>query len=476
MKLLKKTVSVLLAVVMTLGIFNIGLSVSAAQTCAENFNKAFTLTGSGAQDMANVALAQYGKIGSEFGYTEDWCSDFVCDCAVLSGQADVIPASSDPQDLKDRVLKKGGRIVRGTAKPGDLCFVDLYGGKNINSVELVYAVYDTGIYTICGNSGSGSSIASRYVNKHTPVSSDSVVCIVRPNYNGSKVVDLAFVIDTTSSMTAGINIIKKNMSDYIKSLDELGYDYRIAIVDYRDFASRSKDFLDYPYSVVSHFLTDSVFLDLKMKSLTTGNGGDDNETVYSGIIDGTSELKWRSEAGKMIILIGDAAPHDPEPITGYTFDTVSTYLNGKFKDGELDAEAETDINKSITLFSVATGSASEEAFKKLSNASDGVSYVAKTTADIDTSIRAIIESIPETVVVPSEKEVLPPVDEEEAQKQADNDETYGLVITMVMSFMRLMLKLIVGNGGSDNLIGGNEDAFYKIIDKITKMIFDKAVE
>ena len=49
------------------------------------FNSYYKLTGNVAQDVVNVALAQKGKNRSQMGYSYDWCSAFVCDCASLAG-------------------------------------------------------------------------------------------------------------------------------------------------------------------------------------------------------------------------------------------------------------------------------------------------------------------------------------------------------------------------------------------------------
>lgn len=59
-----------------------------------NFSRSYTLTGDGATDIVNVARAQIGKNGGQLGYAsdpnnpysgEEWCADFVSDCAILAG-------------------------------------------------------------------------------------------------------------------------------------------------------------------------------------------------------------------------------------------------------------------------------------------------------------------------------------------------------------------------------------------------------
>ena len=142
-----------------------------------------------------------------------------------------------------------------------------------------------------------------------------------------KNLDLAFVIDTTGSMGDDIYQVKRDMSNYLDDLRENGLvNYRIAIVDYRDFASRSEVSADYPYNVHLDFTNDYDTIIDSINSLDLGDGGDYEETVCSALIDGLSELSWRSESGKAAILMGDAPALDPEAITNYTKDMAINKL------------------------------------------------------------------------------------------------------------------------------------------------------
>ena len=101
------------------------LEVRANQRRKDNFNMSFTLTGNGAQDVINVALAQQGKTGTQLGYSEDWCANFVCDCAELAGQSNAIPRGAyygAVPNLKEYVKNAGGVDVTSSPQPGDLVF------------------------------------------------------------------------------------------------------------------------------------------------------------------------------------------------------------------------------------------------------------------------------------------------------------------------------------------------------------------
>ena len=96
--------------------------------------------------------------------------------------------------------------------------------------------------------------------------------------------DICFVIDTTGSMSGAISNARENMSQIIDSISEKSSDYRVAIVDYRDFASRSGEWMDYPAKLQLDFCSDRDKIQTGIDGLTLGNGGDDAETVYSGLM------------------------------------------------------------------------------------------------------------------------------------------------------------------------------------------------
>lgn len=111
------------------------------------------------------------------------------------------------------------------------------------------------------------------------------------------------------------------MTEILEHLSDKTSDYRVALIDYRDYSSRSGYSSDYPYKVQLHFTNNNANIENAINRLNLGNGGDTEETVYSALMAAV-RLDWRSDAKKVIIILGDAAPLDPEPETGYTYDDV----------------------------------------------------------------------------------------------------------------------------------------------------------
>lgn len=86
-----------------------------------------TLTGDGAVDMVNVAVAQAGRKDDDDGWypsREAWCADFVLDVARVAGQTGAVPvapANAACGTFRNALLKAGAIEVE-TAQAGDLVF------------------------------------------------------------------------------------------------------------------------------------------------------------------------------------------------------------------------------------------------------------------------------------------------------------------------------------------------------------------
>jgi subtilisin family serine protease len=171
---------------------------------------------------------------------------------------------------------------------------------------------------------SGMVDAESAVVKALSTHHQAVNKVVR-NDQGSGSLDLCFVIDTTGSMMDDMDNVKQNMVRILGEIGEKTDDYRIALIDYRDFPERTGAKSDYPSDIKLEFSRDDSTILEAINRLELGYGGDDPETVYSGLMAAVG-LKWRPEATKVISVIGDAPPLDPEPYTGYTKDSVMTAL------------------------------------------------------------------------------------------------------------------------------------------------------
>jgi hypothetical protein len=202
--------------------------------------------------------------------------------------------------------------------------------------------------------------------------------------------DLIFAIDTTGSMWDDIDNVKAYASMIVNEIDDKVSEYRIAVVDYRDFPVYPYGAPgDYPFHDDLAFSTDKSSITTALQSLTLGNGVDWDESVYSALmhsIDATSLGGWRGsdKAEKVIILLGDAPPHDPEPFTGYTASTVI-------------AEAEAADPVSVYAISIGGDPTTYDSFSGIAEGTGGKVFTAETAEDV---VEAIISAIGE-IVTPS---------------------------------------------------------------------------
>lgn len=114
--------------------------------------------------------------------------------------------------------------------------------------------------------------------------------------------------------------------------------------------------------------------------LHSSGGGDERESVYAALmhaLDLSSLGGWRQIQNKLIILIGDAAPHDPEPFTGYTLDQVV---------------AAAEAVDPATIFSLALGgdSTTYDYFSRLAEQTDGEMFTEETAELLPDAILAKI--------------------------------------------------------------------------------------
>ncbi|MBQ8763672.1 MAG: leucine-rich repeat protein [Clostridia bacterium] len=158
------------------------VTVKATQSRYWNYNTNYTLTGNGATDMVNVAVAQLGRSGSSLGYSEAWCADFVGDCAILAGVSSQVPLHGGVSYLKDAIVNAGGRQVY-DRQPGDILF---YYCNSCGCYVHVGIVLD-GTYSIEGNVNSQVYKVGGQYNYYIDASghsvNDVISCVyIRPNY------------------------------------------------------------------------------------------------------------------------------------------------------------------------------------------------------------------------------------------------------------------------------------------------------
>lgn len=139
-----------------------------------------------------------------------------------------------------------------------------------------------------------------------------------PHYSKDGVTDVMIVIDTTGSMATVINQVKANATSIVNTIFDTNQlkSPRIGLVEFRDqgsaFVTKTNVALTSDKSSVINAVS----------NLQTGDGGDDPEAWYSGIMEAYNQ-PWRKGARKIMYFFADTEPKDPEPGTGFTAHDVT---------------------------------------------------------------------------------------------------------------------------------------------------------
>ena len=132
--------------------------------------------------------------------------------------------------------------------------------------------------------------------------------------------DVVFVVDATSSM-------RDTWSETVRSIQMtmlpsiFGGDTRYALVTYQDHPEGGGVAGNYPSRVDQDFTENPRDILNALGKVELAPAGDPAESVYSGIAQGLS-LRWRKDASKVMLVLGDGPAKDPEPVTGLTWQTL----------------------------------------------------------------------------------------------------------------------------------------------------------
>ena len=117
--------------------------------------------------------------------------------------------------------------------------------------------------------------------------------------------DIVFVFDSTSSMAEFLKQVKTKITNLVITFKQLVPTARIGLITYRD---KGDDFV-----TKKHPLTyGTKSLQLFLKDIEPVGGGDREEAVDEALRVAIEELEWREHAKKIILVIGDAPPHQED--------------------------------------------------------------------------------------------------------------------------------------------------------------------
>lgn len=143
-------------------------------------------------------------------------------------------------------------------------------------------------------------------------------------------VDVVFAIDTTGSMKDDVQKLREEWIPRLAEQIKQFGDFRIGLLLYRDYNDTYR-LMGLPVKRYEFTKDINVFTKNLNSFVIYGNeGGDIPEAVYEALFASLTFYKWRKDAYRKIILIGDAEPHPTPRGTGkYTKQLVADTAKAK---------------------------------------------------------------------------------------------------------------------------------------------------
>lgn len=120
--------------------------------------------------------------------------------------------------------------------------------------------------------------------------------------------DVTIVIDSTGSMQVTIDRARDALGEIVTMLSGIAPKLRVGLVHYRDLEDMGGG-----ARMLMPLTSNVAKVRKKLSKLVAGGGGDSPERVAKGLgVALSPQLKWNMKANKVVIVMGDAPPKDPE--------------------------------------------------------------------------------------------------------------------------------------------------------------------
>ncbi|MBP7051627.1 MAG: S8 family serine peptidase [Phycisphaerae bacterium] len=202
--------------------------------------------------------------------------------------------------------------------------------------------------------------------------------------------DMVFVIDSTDTMIPSMRYVREAAAKIANAIDANVADCRMAVVDFRDFNDTDRAggvATDYPYRVVTPFTedVDTVVSAINSVTAVAGAGGPElAESVYYALTqtaDANDLDEWRTgRVARVVLLIGDGVPHNPELVVGYRLSDVVEALSR-------------ESSKRVHTLQIGEANDVQAYYEALANLTDGVAVQATDANDMTVETAAVVAGI-----------------------------------------------------------------------------------
>lgn len=183
--------------------------------------------------------------------------------------------------------------------------------------------------------------------------------------------DVIFAIDTTGSMSGKIEGLLRTCLAFSHELASCSIDYRLGLIGFGDLPLKEKMSIYPPTAKVDVFQE-------WIRKLPRTAGGDAPESSLDAVREAL-RMDLRPDAQRVIILITDAPPHDPD-MDGYTAEKVIDLL----------------LQARCLTFCIAPDL---ECWKEMAHRTEGEWFKIESDADFLSIISRLAKSVSETVTV-----------------------------------------------------------------------------
>jgi hypothetical protein len=194
--------------------------------------------------------------------------------------------------------------------------------------------------------------------------------------------DLAFVVDTTSSMGPFIGAARQHMTGMLRTVTANAatpINLWLGLVEYRDHPPQDRSFVTREYA----FTPDLDQVQKVIQGLKPEGGGDAPEAVQDGLQAAGQRLAWRSHSRRVAVLIGDSPPHGWSRREGSSQGVCLCGLTADATTALLEA-------KGVTLYALGLTTAVDLSFSRLARATGGAYFAAHRGQDAIPALEAVL--------------------------------------------------------------------------------------
>lgn len=210
--------------------------------------------------------------------------------------------------------------------------------------------------------------------------------------------DVALIMDITSSMAEELDEVRSEATNLVQRIQRLVPGARFAVASFADYeyVEHPDDMFDifgnmvefgesgdYPWRLDRSFTTDAAQVQTSVSRIEMLNGGDTPEP-YLRALSEAAALDWNPAARKIVVLFGDAYPHDPDPGPDATMGTGDDLTQASVLD-QVQA-------RGISIFAIeAVGGADSAFYQAVAQETQGQWYALSDTAQAAQAIGDLVE-------------------------------------------------------------------------------------